>query len=468
MKIDEENKYKHNPKILLLISIIMFLNIINMAFHLERFDIFEKSAQLVMSVSMAYICLISTFVLFLSLTLDKIRNKTQTSIFQITLISLYLLLLSDIVRQLYPENANHYIKYFLESSIYIFNYILVIFLKLYINSKVINKNKGKKIFNNIYFVIIGFCILLILTNPFTKFIFYYNDDGLLVQSKNIWFIGASIIFFMLANSFIVLFYSKLKLYKKVSFLSSTILIIIPICIFYKKYDISLIDIGFFISILIIYSNVHLEERIELEHKNFELAQANTNVMLSQIQPHFMYNSLATISALCDIDPSLAQNGIDRFSNYLRMNLMYIKSHDNIPFTKELEHIQTYLWLEQMRFGERLKVIYNTEFVDFEIPPLLIQPIVENAVKHGILKKTTGGTITISSKIMQDFYVITIEDDGVGFNIDNAPEGNGAHIGMENVKERLINLCNGRIEINSEIGKGTIVTIQIPDKSEKKK
>ncbi len=133
----------------------------------------------------------------------------------------------------------------------------------------------------------------------------------------------------------------------------------------------------------------------------------------------------------------------------------------IPFLKELKHVQTYLALEKMRFEEKLNVIYDIECDSFAIPPLSIQPLAENAVRHGICKKAGNGTIKISTKELKHSYVVTVEDDGVGFDFREPFSTDRAHIGVANVKRRVKELVGGSLELTSEVGKGTTATIIIP-------
>ena len=109
-------------------------------------------------------------------------------------------------------------------------------------------------------------------------------------------------------------------------------------------------------------------------------------MVSQIRPHFMYNALSSIAALCKLDPDTAYDATITFSDYLRGNMDSLKQTAPIPFEKELEHLKKYLHIEKMRFGNKLNIVYDICATDFEIPQLTVQPLAENAVKHGISKK----------------------------------------------------------------------------------
>lgn len=198
----------------------------------------------------------------------------------------------------------------------------------------------------------------------------------------------------------------------------------------------------------------------------ELMQSQITIMLSQIQPHFLYNALTSIQELCLIDAKRAHEVIKRFSLYLRGNMDSLTTQSLIPFEKELQHIQNYLYIEKVRYGEYLEVEYKIEAQDFFIPALSIQPIVENAVKYGVGKKEEGGRVTIETYERPLEYIITIKDDGVGFNVKenearNLENTKRNHVGIKNVKNRLSAQCNGNLTIVSEIGKGTEVTISIP-------
>ncbi len=199
----------------------------------------------------------------------------------------------------------------------------------------------------------------------------------------------------------------------------------------------------------------------------ELGDVNMTLMLSQIQPHFMYNALNTIKYLTKKDPKSAETAIVKFSSYLRANMDSLTQKEPIPFAKEMEHVQNYIHIESLRFGDRLKVEYHIEYDDFLIPPLTIQPIAENAIKHGINQKVDGGTLKISTFEAPDEIFVVIEDNGVGFDINEQKNDGRSHIGMNNIKIRLKEMLNARVEIDSVIGVGTKVTINIPKEENKK-
>jgi LytS/YehU family sensor histidine kinase len=188
------------------------------------------------------------------------------------------------------------------------------------------------------------------------------------------------------------------------------------------------------------------------------------LMLSQINPHFVYNTLSTIAAMCDTSPKQAKYLTIDFAQYLRRNIGTLTSEELIPFEQEMEHVACYLKIEKARFRERLNVIYSIQCKNFSIPPLTVQPLVENAIKHGITKKASGGTVKISTFEEDTHYVVEIIDDGVGFDFENAE----MHVGIKNVQNRVASACRGTVTIKSTLGVGTRVTIEIPKRKGKRK
>lgn len=209
---------------------------------------------------------------------------------------------------------------------------------------------------------------------------------------------------------------------------------------------------------------YLQEQAQRSAKmKQELLDARIAILFSQIQPHFLYNSLLGIKLLCDIDPPRASEALEHFSFYLRGNLDSLVNRQLVPFKKELVHSKDYLFLEKMRFDKRLNIEWSLEFEDFMLPPLTMQPLIENAIRHGLNKKKGGGTLTIKSEWVEDVVRITIQDDGVGFDPAEQKTDGHSHIGIENTRNRLKALCSGSLLLESTKGVGTTATIILPHK-----
>ena len=192
----------------------------------------------------------------------------------------------------------------------------------------------------------------------------------------------------------------------------------------------------------------------------EITKSRVSLMISQIQPHFIYNTLNAIMAMVKQAPDKAYNTISDFSKYLRYNINALSSVELIPFSEELKHIKVYMDIEKERFGKRVDIVYDIGDDDFVLPPLSVQPFVENAVKHGVCKKSEGGTVRLSTSEDRDFYIVTIEDDGAGFDT-SLLESDKRGVGIKNTMYRLKTLADAETNIESEKGKGTKVTIRLP-------
>lgn len=221
-----------------------------------------------------------------------------------------------------------------------------------------------------------------------------------------------------------------------------------------------------LSLLLVYVTVQIDYEKEQEE---QLVQQRIAIMISQIQPHFLYNVLTSIRALCRSDAHAAERALTDFTLYLRANLDSLNATGCVPFLKELEHTKHYVDLEKMRFGKDLTVLFNTPVTQFSLPPLTLEPIVENAVRHGVMQRRNGGTVIISTDESAESVHITVADDGVGFDVSSLPALGETHIGLYSVRKRLAGICGGRLEVESSPGIGTTVTLILPkEKKEESK
>lgn len=191
----------------------------------------------------------------------------------------------------------------------------------------------------------------------------------------------------------------------------------------------------------------------------QLTESRVSTMMSQIRPHFIYNTLGSIEQLCELDPQKAGELVHNFAKYLRGNFGELDNPKPILMSQEMEHVRYYVSIESVRFPD---MTFNFEMnsSDFYLPALSIQPIVENAIKHGLMKLQKGGTIRVVTYETNESYCVLVEDDGVGFDM-SVLQQDRKHIGIRNIRERLQAMVNGALEITSEIGKGTKVLITIP-------
>ena len=206
---------------------------------------------------------------------------------------------------------------------------------------------------------------------------------------------------------------------------------------------------------------------ELAKKEMKLIESKTSLLLGQIRPHFVYNCMSIIRGMCVEDPPKAIEMLDHFSRYLRDSMEFMDRERCLPLKQELKLVDNYLYMEQQRFPDSIEVQKDIEVDFFEVPPLSVQPIVENAVKHGIRGKRTKGIVRIATRKEKENYVITISDDGVGFDPSVKKSEGHAPVGLENVARRLEYMAGGHMEVESKVGQGTKVSIFIPRQQYKK-
>lgn len=202
-------------------------------------------------------------------------------------------------------------------------------------------------------------------------------------------------------------------------------------------------------------------RLEAE-KNMveaELKESRISIMLSQIQPHFIYNTLGTIERMCLKDPQKAFDLVRNFSLYLRGNFSELDSVTPIRFADEIKHVEYYVNIEKVRFPD-MSIEYDVEATEFVLPALSVQPLVENAIKHGLMRLETGGTVKIHSYETPTHFCVEVTDDGVGFDTD-APVDEKKHVGLRNIRGRLKAMVNGALVMESKPGVGTKAIIMIP-------
>lgn len=326
--------------------------------------------------------------------------------------------------------------------------------------------------------VIVICVLDIIT-IFTGWFFYIDGNNHYMETDALYIQGAVNCFYLvIPTAFSIIRFVK---YRRGEYLIYALYILGPVfCMLFEDVfpTIPVLALIVFTALLIMFLAIYVDREKEILEKKRELAethaailekeqeltQSRVAIMLSQIQPHFLYNSLTAIQTLCHGKAPEAEESIVQFADFLRGNLDSLSQKDAIPFQKELTHTQNYLNLETRRFGEdTLHVEYNIEAKDFRIPALTLQPVVENAVRYGVMQREEGGTVWISSVETDEAFVVTVKDDGVGFDV-SIPKADGrTHIGISNVRGRLEKMCDGSLTIESVPDKGTTSVITIPKK-----
>ena len=208
-------------------------------------------------------------------------------------------------------------------------------------------------------------------------------------------------------------------------------------------------------------HVVLDHQASIRAKQLEkeLADSRIATMLSQIQPHFIYNTLGTVEQLCKEQPEVAADLVHHFSLYLRGNFSELDHAAPILLSKEMEHVRHYVEIEHIRFPD-MEVRFQLDCDDFLLPALSVQPLVESAIKHGLMGLESGGTVTVSSRETEKDDRVSVVDDGVGFDPSTLLDDR-KHIGIRNIRGRIEAMCGRTLTVESAPGKGAKAVITIP-------
>ena len=223
----------------------------------------------------------------------------------------------------------------------------------------------------------------------------------------------------------------------------------------------LVVFGLSFSMLSMFGIILCDQIEQYMRQQREIAHQRASIMVLQMRPHFIFNTMMSIYYLCAQDSKKAQQVTLDFTSYLRKNFSAIASENTIPFANELEHTRAYLAVEQVQFEDSLFVEYDTPHTRFRVPPLTLQPIVENAVKHGMDPDSAPLRICIRTRETDAGHEITVEDNGPGFAQANMDESE-PHIALANIQQRLEIMCGGKLTVMPREGGGTVVKVILPE------
>lgn len=307
-------------------------------------------------------------------------------------------------------------------------------------------------------------VILLVFSQFTGLVYSVNDQN--VYSRGPLFAAQMILPVINMLLYLYALWENRGKISQKQFRAFLLYAAIPLpCILIQMFffGVHLILLGTVLATLLMYNSIASDQMNRYVTQVKENAELKIDIMLAQIRPHFLFNSLTTIRYLCRKDPDKAAEAIDDFTAYLRHNMDSLTIDKPIPFKEELSHVRAYLALQKMRFGEDLNVQFDLQFTDFFIPTLTFQPLVENAITYGLRKSESGsGTVRISTAKYTDHIELNVTDDGPGFDPDiQDDDKTRSHIGISNVRERLDRICGGELIIESKPGEGTSATIRLP-------
>lgn len=320
--------------------------------------------------------------------------------------------------------------------------------------------RKSSIFRTVIILWVVYFILLAIAQ-FTTFFYYVTPDNQYKHGSWHLIMVAPMFAVMIINLFAVIRRrNKLSTKYFVAFL----LHLLPLqatLFFHNLFDENIFSVvlGMSISTLAMFAVILYDQIESYIGQQREIAHQRASIMVLQMRPHFIYNAMMSIYYLCAKDSKKAQQVTLDFTTYLRKNFTAIASENTVPFPDELEHTRAYLAVEQVQFEDSLFVEYDTPHKEFRLPPLTLQPIVENAVKHGMDPEYAPLCISIRTRETDSGSEIIVEDNGPGF----APADGDCepHTALANIRQRLEMMCGGKLTIRPRKGGGTVVSVIIP-------
>jgi len=326
-----------------------------------------------------------------------------------------------------------------------------------------NKNIRK---NPIFYINIALCLalfVLLIIAQLTDAIYYFTDENEFIRGDFYWVLIAPMLALIAINLGQII-YRRKELGKKyfIAFLIYLlpVLIIMTLQTFISVFIYIVIAVS--ISALSMFGIIMTDQIEQYLRQQKEIADQKASIAVLQMRPHFIYNTMTSIYYLCEQDPKKAQQVTLDFTTYLRKNFNAITGKEPIPFVEELEHTRAYLAVVQAQYEDNLLVEFDTPHTQFRVPPLTLQPLVENSVKYGLnIDSTEPLRVSVRTEKVDNGSVIIVSDTGHGIaNKDNGEP----HIALNNIRERL-SAINGTLTISPNENGGTIVSIYIPDNNE---
>ena len=366
---------------------------------------------------------------------------------------------SNLVLWNIPEdNGNVFVSYLFLFSESLFSSMVLPVLNSFL-LYCAGKQQRKNPFVYITVSLWGVYFILLVIAQFTKWIYYYTPDNEYFRGPLYPVLLVPLVLLMAVNLFALFRYrAQLSRRYRIAF---TVYFLVPLmCMVVQMFysDVLMAVLGSAVSALIMLLIIVMDQMDRQVAQARKIAMQKANINVLQMRPHFIYNTMMSIYYLCKQDSDKAQQVTLDFTSYLRNNFTAIASEDAIPFRDELEHTRAYLAVEQAQHEDRLFVKFDTPHTQFRIPPLTLQPLVENAVKHGMNPDGDPLHISVKTRCTKGGSEIIVENDGARYD---PADDNEPHIALNNIRQRLETMCNGTLEITPHEEGGTTVKVTIP-------
>ena len=410
-------------------------------------------------------CMLVCLVLIFGCYEERARSGNWNRMFVAMLVTNIVGTACDMMTWIWENNAHCIgLLYVCDFMVYECNYVLMLLFNVYLLKFL---NYDKKMRQLFMATVIGLCVIetgVVASSFWTGLVFRF--EGAYYSHGSFFWLSEIFPIIIIMGDAVLLILNQKRVGNRatLSFLSFGLfpLIAMGMQITFDTYGLPIMSVATTLSLLTVFVMIYLYQVHEVLQKEAELQRLNNAILISQIQPHFLFNALCVIQDMTHDKAPEAEAATIEFSRFLRGNLDSLTSQTPIPFEKVLQHTKSYLSIEQLRFGDKLHIEYDIRETAFSMPSLSLQPMVENAVRHGICKRENGGTVWISTAKKDGFFVVTVRDDGVGFDVAAMKSDGKKHIGLKNVRDRVNTMCHGTLDVESTIGVGTTVTIKIPE------
>ena len=407
-----------------------------------------------------------TLMIVAALVIMMISNRgggiKKGSKFLISVVATLTLLLSvcEYIGSIYAPRVRYTFFLYLNAAIIYMVYPLIAMLILYLTQA------RRRLFLAIPLVLNALLAIIDLSEK-TNLIYGYGESKQFISGPLHWvpFFVEGIYIVLLANSSIKAIKGGDKAYGLIvafmAFSCVSTIVMVPNNLISNQSVPTVVAIEILVYYFYLSAIEYRRVREALSAEKLAVERSKNNLLMAQIRPHFINSNLAVIRSLCYEDGEKAVEMIDHFSAYLRENIKQVDDRKLVPFEKEMESIDNYLYLEMQRFQDRIQVVKELQVVDFDVPPLAVETIVENSIRHGISMTGRKGTVIIRTEEKDGYITIMVKDDGMGFDVASANFDGSTHVGVKNVMDRFHSLLSGNVIVESTVGEGTTVTIRFP-------
>lgn len=400
---------------------------------------------------------VGILIVFLTRYFDKVGSRKLI----LVLLCSALLMVSDGLAWLNRGNtteAGYYIVRISNFASFFFGFLIMPLAAQYVSHLIYVRSNGVRLYWEIYeWGIFIFGAAVMILNEFVPFIYTFDETNTYQRLPYFFWVPG---FIALVGALITLgvaiaynkYMMKLENAAIISFLALPIIAIVLQIIFY---GVSFANIAIVISTVILFVSYESYFAQYLVNKEKQMNADKLRMVNRQMQPHFVFNSLALIRHQCMEDPEAAAETINEFSAYLRSTTDLLTESECISLERELDIVRHHINIHEKRYDKSLNVQFDIRDTEFDVPPFSVQTLVENALHHGINDgQLENGSISISTDRIKNKHVLVVEDNGNGFDTAVLEKENSRHVGIRNTKDRITAMCNGTLSIDSAVGKGT--------------